>query len=248
MQTYGRMAFGLLAGVALAISAAACGGAGNTGTGSSATGGGKTSSSTGGGGAATAPTTLPTGLTQGCVGDDSDPASCVYGGLASAPSGIPAFNVNQIITADKVKLVDPMALTKNAQAPGGSFFSTPTGNQGDALVAVNIPSDGFYQILTATSSADTTTGTDSFYFGFGTDEPPQDNDHADDLLPDATWHKLGDPQGGGLCIRHANNTADAPDHIDTWHLKKGVAVLHFEGRENNSMLAQIEVVPAKASK
>ncbi len=245
---YGRTVFGVVASVALALTVAGCGGGGGAGgSGGSAPASSAGGAGAGGGAGAAGPTKLPAGLTAGCVGDASDPTTCVYGGDAKAPTGVPTVNVNQVVTADKLKLVDPMALTKDKSAPGGSYISTPTGNSGDALVAVNIPADGYYQIYAALQSGDTTTSHDSFYFGFGTDEPPQDHDHTWDINPDGAWHKLGDTAGGGVQIRH-DGAADAPDHIDAWHLKKGLALIHIMGREDNSNLAQLEVVPAKAGK
>jgi hypothetical protein len=253
MHGYGRVALTVLAGVALAIGAAACGGGGAGGAGGGGAGGGGASASSGGGGTggASIPTSLPSGATLGC--DEAPASNCAYGGAASAPSGVKVVNINTKITANMFKLSPPMALVTDKSAPGGQYIAIPQGagstsqNNGNAVVAVNIPQDGYYIVWAATQSGDTTTSTDSFFVGFGYPDPvTPDLDHTWSINPDNTWH-VQDSQGGCIQLVHQGPN-DAPNGCDTWHFKKGVLVINIDGRESDSHLAWLMVSPANPAK
>lgn len=232
----GKAFFGLTASVVLAVALAGCGGSAPAGNG--AAGGG------------TAPTTLPKGATLGCA--EAPSSGCVYGGLTTAPSGLKVENIDTKIMAGLFALESPMALVTDKGAPGGSYLSIPTGAGstssvvGDAAVAVNIPSDGYYVVFAGTQSGDTTTGTDSFFVSMDGSVPTADADHLWSINPDNTWH-LNDSAGGCIQIVHSGAN-DAPAGCDTWHFKKGILVIHVGGRENNSHLAYLDVVPANPAK
>ena len=250
MSGYGKAIFGVVAGLALAVAVAGCGG-GTGGTGGGG-GGGATAGTSGGGGAggAAAPTTLPANATLGCA--EAPASTCVYGGAASAPSGLKVADINTKITPDRFKVTAPLAVTADKSAPGGKYLAVPTGGgagtgqtNGDATVAVKIPSDGYYVIMAGTQSGDTTTGTDSFFVGFG-DPPTADADHLWSITPDGNWHQ-NDSSGGCVQLVHSG-TNDAPNGCDTWHFKKGILVIHIDGREDNAHVAYIDVVPANPAK
>lgn len=235
MTSFGRAGLGTLLGLALVVVAGCGGGAGGSG--------GKTPA------VGAAPTTLPAGDTLGCVEAPAD--TCVYGGAASAPSGLKAVAVGKKITPDMFKLTAPMALVKDTSTPGGAYIATPDGTgdtntvSGDAAVAVTIPSDGYYQIWAGTQSADATTNHDSLFVGMDGTPPTADNDHVWDINPDGAVHQ-NDTAGGCIQIRHTD-PGDQPDRCDAWHFKKGIVVIHIAGRESNSHLLYLEVLPAKAA-
>lgn len=243
MHAYAQRTCGLLAGVAVALSVAACGAA-STGN---AQGAGGSSS----GAAAAIPTSLPAGATLGC--DEAPSSTCVYGGAASAPTGVKVAAMNAQINASMFTLTPPMALTKDTTAPGGAYIGLPVGTGstsslgGNAVVAVTIPQDGYYIVWAATQSGDTTTGTDSFFVGFGYPDPASaDIDHAWSINPDNTWH-IKDSVGGCIQLVHSGPN-DAPNGCDTWHFKKGILVINIDGRETNSHLAWLMVSPANPAK
>lgn len=246
MSSYGKAVFGVVASLALAVAVAGCGGVGG------ASGASAAPSNKGGGGAAgaAAPTTLPANATLGCA--EAPASTCVYGGAASAPAGLKVANINTKITPDMFKLQDPMAIVTDKSAPGGKYLAIPQGSgstsqaNGDAAVAVNIPSDGYYVIMAGTQSGDTTTSHDSFFLSLDGNAPTADLDHTWSINPDGNWHQ-NDSAGGCVQLVHAG-TNDAPNGCDTWHFKKGIVVIHIAGREDDSHLAFLDVVPANPAK
>jgi len=234
-------AFGVVAAALLFLSAG-CGAAANTAT----AGSGGASTASGSTGSAAIPTALPSGATLGCA--EAPQAACVYGGEASAPTGVKTVAINTQITPSMFQITAPMAIVTDKTAPGGSYMALPAGSgstsslSGDqSLVSVTVPQDGYYVVWAATQSGDTTTGTDSFFVGF--DQPPTaDADHTWSINPDNTWH-IHDSMGGCIQLVHSG-TNDAPNGCDTWHFKKGILTIYINGRENNSNLAWLEVSPA----
>ncbi len=221
---------GVLLGLTLALTAA-CGGA-------AANGGGK--------GVGPVPTVLPAGATLGCA--ETPSSTCEYGGATAAPKGLTVAKVGQKITPTMFRLTAPMAIVKDAGAPGGAYISIPPNSgstssaNGEADAAVSIPQTGYYILWAATQSGDTTTGTDSFFLGFDGTLPSADLNHTWSIKPDHVWH-IHDTTGGCVQIVHTGPN-DAPNGCDTWHFRKGILEINLMGRESNSHLAYLQISPA----
>ena len=162
-----------------------------------------------------------TAVPVGCSGTPITSQSCVY-----------AFPPEQLIQAESGILSGMQQFTSGLD----TYIYTNTTNSGSAVFAFNITTAGTYK-LEARVNSNNDGGTNSFYVGLDTEAPLNNNYYAFDaqIIDGFIWDEVNRRGNGGTVSQY--------DPM-IFNLSVGSHAFTFYGKEPNTWLDQIRLVPA----